>query len=525
MAGYEKYWIGRAERRIAERHRYLDASILQIDHAYQAAMKELNREINRLLLQFARENGLTRAEAEALLQEKLSAGELDNLLQKLDAVTDEKIRLKLQKKLDASYYKGRISRKDALREAIRLQMAALAGQETEIATAAYRKVIRDEYYHNMFDQQKGLGFAFSFAELPERVIEQILQDNWSGKHYSRRIWGNTQVMARQIEETILKGTMLGTNSRKMARELNKIANTGMYACERLIRTETTYFTAMADLEAAKARGTKYVQFVATLDARTSPQCRAADGKIIPIEEAQPGKNIPPLHPWCRSVIIDVIKGLVHKVRRARDPITGKNILVPANMTYQEWQQMTKQQGVMLKDQKIGKKYKVPWDEVNTEEYDNKFVGLTGSEAADHSVWKHTKEILARRDGTDIEETYLIDAHTGSVLDHIIGENKNTVMPQNVLELLNSSAKDTIILLHNHPSGSSFSFMDINSISGVAAIKSIVAAGHNGMLYYMERPKYRSDLQTLYQGIKTLGIDRNRIWEILSEILDVKYERR
>lgn len=340
MAAYEEYWIRRAEQRIAERHRYLDASILQINHAYQAAMKELNREINRLLLQFARENGLTRAEAEALLQEKLSARELDNLRQKLDTVTDEEIRTKLMQELEATYYKGRISRQEALREAIRLQMAALASQEIEISTAAYTNVIRDEYYHNMFDIQKGLGFAFSFAELPERVIEQILQDNWSGKHYSRRIWGNTQVMARQIEEIILKGAMLGTNSRKMARELNEIAHTGMYACERLIRTETTYFTAMADLEAAKARGTARVQFVATLDARTSPQCRAADGEIIPVEEAQPGKNIPPLHPFCRSVIIDVIKGLVHKVRRARNPITGKNILVPASMTYQEWAKLS-----------------------------------------------------------------------------------------------------------------------------------------------------------------------------------------
>lgn len=525
MAAYEEYWTRRAEQRIAERHRYLDASILQIDHAYQAAMKDLNREINRLLLQFARENGLTRAEAEALLQEKLSAGELDNLRLKLDTVTDEEIRAKLMQELEASYYKGRISRQEALREAIRLQMAALAGQEIKISTAAYTNVIRDEYYHNMFDLQQGLGFAFSFAELPDRVIEQILQDNWSGKHYSSRIWGNTQVMARRIEEIILKGAMLGTNSRKMARELNEIAHTGMYACERLIRTETTYFTAMADLEAAKARGTKQVQFVATLDARTSPQCRKADGTIIPVEEAQPGKNIPPLHPFCRSVIIDVIKGLVHKVRRARDPVTGKNILVPADMTYQEWQRMTKQQGVMLKDQGAGKKYKVPWDQVNTEEYDNKFVGLTGSEAADNSVRKHTKEILTRRDGTDIEETYLIDVYTGSVLGRIIGENKNTVMPQNILELLNLSAKDTIILLHNHPSGSSFTFTDIDSISGVAAIKSIVAAGHNGMLYYMERPKYRSDLQTLYQGIEALGIDRNQIWEILSQILGIKYERR
>lgn len=525
MAEYENYWIRRAERRIAEQHRYLDESIRQIDHAYEAAMKELNREIDRLLLRFMKESGLTRAEAEALLQEEISAKELERIRRRLETVTDDEIRRKLIQQQDTSYYKARISRQEALREAIRLQMAVLAQKETAISTATYTNVVREEYYRNMFDFQQGLGFAFSFSELPERVIEQILQNDWSGKHYSRRIWGNTQVMARQIEEIILKGAMLGTNSRKMAKELNKIADTGMYACERLIRTETTYFTAMADLEAAKARGTREIQFVATLDARTSPQCREADGAIIPVEEAQPGKNIPPLHPFCRSVIIDVIKGLVHKVRRARDPVTGKNVLVPADMTYREWKQMAEQQEFILKDKSTDEKYKVPWEQINTEEYDNKFVGLTGSEEADKAIRKYTKEILARRDGTDIEETYLIDVHTGDVLGHIIGENKNTVLPQNMIDLLNLSTQDSIILLHNHPSGSSFTLTDISAISGVAAVKSIIAAGHNGILYYADRPKYREDLKALYQGLEVLALDRNQIWRILSSILNIRYERR
>lgn len=333
---YEDYWISRADGRLSDQQEYVTASILEINQAYGEAMKELQRKIDRLFWRFVREGGMTEQEARTILKQTISAQEISDIYQQLENITDPDIRQQLLKQMDAFYYQSRISREEALRAAIQIQMSEIAGQELAISTRAYTNVIREEYLRSMFDAQQYLGFAFSFQELPEKVIHQILAENWSGKHYSKRIWGNAQVINREIEKLLLKGAMLGTNSRQLAKQLNKLANSGTYAAERLIRTETTYFTTMADLEAARARGTKQVRFVATLDTRTSPECREADGHIIDIDEAKPGKNVPPLHPFCRSVIIDVIKGLVHKVRKARNPATGKNYQVPADMTYKEW---------------------------------------------------------------------------------------------------------------------------------------------------------------------------------------------
>lgn len=333
---YEDYWISRAEGRLDDQQEYVTASILEINQAYEEAMKELQRKIDRLFWRFVREGGMTEQEARAILKQTIFAQEISDIWEQLEKISDPEIRQQLLKQVDAYYYQSRISREEALQAAIRTQMSRVAEQELAIHTKAYTNVIRQEYLRSMFDAQQYLGVAFSFQELPEKIIRQILAENWSGKHYSRRIWGNAQTINREIEKLLLKGAMLGTNSRKLARQLSDLADSGTYAAERLIRTETTYFTTMADLEAAKARGTEQVRFVATLDMRTSPECRAADGSIINIEDAKPGKNVPPLHPFCRSVIIDVIKGLVHKVRRARNPATGKNYLVPADMTYKEW---------------------------------------------------------------------------------------------------------------------------------------------------------------------------------------------
>lgn len=67
-------------------------------------------------------------------------------------------------------------------------------------------------------------------------------------------------------------------------------------------------------------------------------CRKLDGKRFKVSEQQPGLNCPPMHPWCRSTTIcDISDGELSQMkRRARNPVTGKNETVPANMTYEQW---------------------------------------------------------------------------------------------------------------------------------------------------------------------------------------------
>ena len=92
------------------------------------------------------------------------------------------------------------------------------------------------------------------------------------------------------------------------------------------------------MESYKECGIDKYQYLATLDLRTSEICRELDGKVFLVKDQQPGKNCPPMHPWCRSTTIAIIgeKMLEGMKRRARDPVTGKTYLVPASMNYREW---------------------------------------------------------------------------------------------------------------------------------------------------------------------------------------------
>lgn len=64
----------------------------------------------------------------------------------------------------------------------------------------------------------------------------------------------------------------------------------------------------ADLESSKRRGIKAKKFEAHLDSRTSRICRKHNQIVIPIDKITIGENAPPLHPYCRSFLSDLLEG-------------------------------------------------------------------------------------------------------------------------------------------------------------------------------------------------------------------------
>lgn len=126
----------------------------------------------------------------------------------------------------------------------------------------------------------------------------------------------------------LKGRVIGDRPDKAQR----------FITSRLVRTEVNYFSNQGTLEGLKAAGFTKYRFIATLDLRTSEMCRKLDLKVFNIDDAEIGVNLPPLHPFCRSVIVPAYENENRAVRTrwARNPITGKGMKVPADMSYDEW---------------------------------------------------------------------------------------------------------------------------------------------------------------------------------------------
>lgn len=332
------YWTRRANLRMEEYHKNSDSTIQKISAAYDKAIKDINEDINKIFYKYQLDSGLSTTEVRELLNAKIPKKELDSIRKRIYNIQDEELKRYMMAQLNAGAYKARITRLEALKESVYINTKLAADVEINQSTKLYTDNIKKAYYSNTFDIQKGLGVGFNIAEMPTETIQEILKNNWSGKHYSKRVWHNTDVLAKQLEEVITSGLMSGKSSRRMAQELRELTDYGKFACERLIRTETTYITNAAEIESYKECGIDRYIFIATLDLRTSSTCREHDREVYEVEKAEAGVNLPPLHPHCRSTTRAYLgeKTLKDINRRARNPETGKTYLVPGDMKYQDW---------------------------------------------------------------------------------------------------------------------------------------------------------------------------------------------
>lgn len=330
------YWNKRANERMASYHKDSDEIARKITSAYDKAIKYINEDINNIFYKYMKDSELSVSEARQLLNSKIPKKELDDIRTKIYGIQDEELKKYMMAQLNAEAYKARITRLEALKESIYINTKLAADVEINQSTKLYTDNINKAYYANLFDIQKGLGIGFNVAEMPLESVQEILKNKWSGEHYSKRIWRNTDVLAEKLEEVITIGLMTGKSSRKMAIELEELANYGKFAAERIIRTETTYISNAAEIESYKECGIDKYVFIATLDLRTSKQCREKDKKIFNVKDAEVGVNLPPLHPYCRSTTRAYFDNMETLQRRARDPETGKSYLVPGNMSYQDW---------------------------------------------------------------------------------------------------------------------------------------------------------------------------------------------
>lgn len=333
------YWEKRALAREAQARRIANREIVKdILPAYDRAARQITEDVKRIFARYAKDGELTEAEARKLLNVRETEEVLNKLRDDLKEIKDPQLRRKALNRLNAPAYAARISRLEALREQIYAEMAKVSDKEIETTGKVISQAYEHTYYRSIFDTQVGTGFAFSFTQLPQQAIQTVLGEAWSGSHFSRRVWRNTQMLAQEAEQVITSGIISGASVPRMAKQIEDVMQTGKYAATRLVRTEANRAYNAAELESCKELGTEKYKFLATLDKKTCAVCGRLDHKIFPVKEAKEGLNFPPMHPNDRCAITALVddKNMEGLKRRAKDPATNKPVMVLRNMDYGEW---------------------------------------------------------------------------------------------------------------------------------------------------------------------------------------------
>lgn len=330
------YWLQRFTDQTAAVHDEVDRSTEELRQAWTAIINDMENEINGWYNRFASEQGLTMAEAKKALTTKELAG-LKMSLREFEKLAKANANGKWEKELSAASARVRISRLEAMELGIRNYLWKAYQNTHNTAADTLRNAYTSEYYHNTYEMQRAAGKFTPMQEIPEDIINAALSHPWAadGREWSERIWDNREQVTREMQGELVRSIIQGKGAYESSLRLAQKMGTGQYQAVRLLQTEATYITTMADVDSFGAMGVEKVQYVATLEAHTCGTCGGLDDKVMNRKDAVPGVTAPPMHPNCRCTLVPYYGDNATR-RWMKDPSTFER-KTTGDMSFKEWQ--------------------------------------------------------------------------------------------------------------------------------------------------------------------------------------------
>ena len=513
----EAYWAKRSEEREAAwQLKSRETLEKELAAYYEASLDHIQRNIDALYGRFAKDNALPMEEARKLLTGKEYRTwrmSLEEYVAQIDA--GDKM---LERELNTLAMRSRISRLDKLYSETLMELDGLGRKMRDRMDGFLGDAYKDNYYRGLYELGH-VGKALpAISQVDSKSVEAVLRTPWSGKNYSARIWKNQKQLAQVIQDEVVASVHRGDDVRKISRRVADKMGVGLSNAQRLVRTELNYVHNQAALDSIRDAEMDYFRFVATLDSRTSAMCQEHDGKIYPIDDADTGENIPPLHPRCRSIIVGSLGGreLKGQTRIAKGD-EGKYIHVPAEMTYEDfqavyvektqtvdgWKETKYIESAIIKNNGKENNYTVNYSVINTKGYHDKFMGLTEHKNTDEALYREAIIMLRHRNGTEYEDLVALDSYSGELLtknDTASGMFTFRTGFSNQQEKLLKERKRLFELLHNHPNSSAPSTEDIKGLFKREYAHATTVVCHNGNVYRLVKIKPFDDIDNLIEDV-------------------------
>ena len=533
------YWTKRKANLIYEQMDKAEKQADKFDEIYKQSKAYLDKQINKVFDKFQRDYGLSERDARQVLKNMKDQKDLNELRKVLEARPNDPNIQRLLADLDSSAYAYRMKRLERLNDDLDRMRESIYRSEKSGSDVFYSDLMKDSYYKATFDLQQQTGLAYSFSDLPETEIKRLQGLKWTGEAYSDRIWSNTGALASSVKDELLVSLMTGRSVKDTSQVIAERFEVGQNKARRLIRTESAFFhNQMELLSYEDAEITKY-RFVAVLDKRTSHICQEHDNKVYDTGKAVPGVNYPPLHPWCRSTTIahDEDADYSKLERRARNPETGKVEFVPADMTYKEW--YDKYVAEPRERELSGRQFGANLDYVRSDKFVDKLKNHPKTSHISEPIARVSRQMLQHRNGTPFEDYYLLNADTGRIvaLSNKARKRKGVVYNEQVRNAFKENPEQSLVSIHNHPSGYPPSLSDFASLqqrSKNNTVKYGLTIGHDGSVYWYSKPNKRihkkanQEYENLIEKMIKLGYTEVKAQEktlaLFAEKYDFTFER-
>ena len=333
------YWQKRGELTQNILLQKADSFIDDMERSYKEAYNSIENEINVFFQRFAVNEGLSMNEAKKLLN--------SNEIEKFKMTVEEYIKKGQEnaisniwrKELEIASNLYRIDRLKSLQIQINQQIEMLSAYKNTGTEKTLKDIFEESYYRNIFDVQQFLGYGKAFEILDTKTINSAIIKPWTydGETFSQRIWKDNNKLKYSLDKILTQGIIRGSQPDKISKAIAKEMNTSLSNARRLVLTESAVFSTKGRDKSYDELNVDEIEFVASLDEKTCTECGGMDGKHYPRNTGEIGKNIPPLHPYCRCTTAPYFDDefTEGEERFARDE-KGNGYYVPSDMSFEEW---------------------------------------------------------------------------------------------------------------------------------------------------------------------------------------------
>lgn len=333
-----EYWAKRMEdlneAELRKGEKYIETQNVEFEKSMARIKKETEAWYSRL----AKNNDVSMAEARKLL----TANELKEFQWSVEdyikAGRENAVDQRWMKQLENASAKVHITRLEEMQTKLQQEVELLTAKRLKGTTDVMGNIYKDGYYKGVYEVQRGVGEGLPFAKLDTKQIDTVLSKPWApdGRNFSARIWADRDKLLSELQTVLTQDLIRGENADKVIADFANRMGVSKKAAERLVLTESAYFSGQSRLDGYKETGVTHYKYVATLDKRTSDICRSLDSEIIPLSEAQAGVNYPPVHAYCRSTTIPHFDDMDNPGERTARGKDSKTYTVPGDTSYKDW---------------------------------------------------------------------------------------------------------------------------------------------------------------------------------------------
>lgn len=282
------YWKNReAEQR---KHDIKDEQEYQkrIEEIYQNMIDEIEKEINGFYGKYARQEGITMAEA----KKRADKLDIEAYGRKAAKYVKEK-NFSKQANAEMRLYNltMKVNRLELLKAQIGLEMVAGFDELQKY----YDEKLTDR---TIAEFKRQAGILGKTIQDNAKAANAIVNASFHNATYSDRIWMYQDMLKNELSSLLQTGLIQGQNSRKLATHLRKRFGVSQSNAERLLTTELRRVQTEAAKQSYQNNGNAEYKFLAINPMGACPVCKALDGKVFSVKKMMPGTNAPPLHPRC-----------------------------------------------------------------------------------------------------------------------------------------------------------------------------------------------------------------------------------